>query len=176
MRCVFQVAPLAATSVAAVARDAAVTGAALSYRAVTGMTSMFPASRPTLTVIAVVVLAVATAGPIAQTSPFTWEPQSSGVTVRLRGVSAVSSEVAWASGAEGTVLRTTDGGPHVAPAAVPGTTALDFRDVDAVSAVSAHVLSIGPGDASRIYHAEDGGATWTEQYPQRRCRQRSTTR
>ena len=52
------------------------------------------------------------AAAIAQ-SPATgprWEPQTSGVTARLRGVSAVTERVAWASGATGTVLRTVDGG------------------------------------------------------------------
>ena len=39
-----------------------------------------------------------------------WTDQSSGVTARLRGVSAVSDRVAWASGSGGTVLRTSDGG------------------------------------------------------------------
>ena len=133
-------------------------------RAPVRMTPMFPTSRPTFAALAVVGLALATTGPIAQTSPFSWEPQPSDVTVRLRGVSAVSSDVAWASGAEGTVLRTTDGGRTWQRRPVPDAGALDFRDVDAVSAASAHVLSIGPGDASRIYHTEDGGATWTERF------------
>jgi hypothetical protein len=35
---------------------------------------------------------------LAQLSPVAWEPQPSGVTVRLRGVSAVSPTVAWVSG------------------------------------------------------------------------------
>ena len=39
-----------------------------------------------------------------------WTMQTSGVTVRLRGVSAVSDRIAWASGADSAVLRTTDGG------------------------------------------------------------------
>ncbi len=39
-----------------------------------------------------------------------WTPQSSGVTSRLRGVSAVSAKIAWASGSGATVLRTDDGG------------------------------------------------------------------
>ena len=47
---------------------------------------------------------------------------------------------------------------------VPEAEALDFRDVDAVSADSAVVLSIGPGEASRIYRTEDGGATWSERF------------
>src|SRR5207244_12840552 len=45
-------------------------------------------------------------------SAVAWQPQTSGVTGRLRGVSAVSPAVAWASGANGTVLLTTDGGGH----------------------------------------------------------------
>ena len=39
-----------------------------------------------------------------------WQMQNSGVTVRLRGVSAVSDRVAWTSGASSKVLRTVDGG------------------------------------------------------------------
>jgi photosystem II stability/assembly factor-like uncharacterized protein len=93
-----------------------------------------------------------------------WQPQTSGVTVRLRGVSAVSATVAWASGANGTVLRTIDGGQNWQRLAVPGAEALDFRDVDAVSDRVATILSIGNGPASRIYKTTDGGAHWTLQF------------
>lgn len=41
--------------------------------------------------------------------PF-WEEQESGVTSGMRGVSAVSEDVAWASGTFGTVIKTVDGG------------------------------------------------------------------
>src|SRR5690606_5895652 len=37
-----------------------------------------------------------------------WEGQRSGTGARLRGLSVVSPDVAWASGAGGTVLRTVD--------------------------------------------------------------------
>jgi photosystem II stability/assembly factor-like uncharacterized protein len=93
-----------------------------------------------------------------------WSNQKSGVKARLRGVSAVSDTVAWASGADGTVLRTADGGRRWAKLAVPGAEALDFRDVDAVDERTAYVLSIGPGGASRIYKTIDAGATWTLQF------------
>jgi len=93
-----------------------------------------------------------------------WQPQPSGVTARLRGVSAVSDTVAWASGANGTVLRTTDGGITWTKLPVPGAARLDFRDVDAVSDGVAWILSVGNGDASRIYKTSDGGATWTLQF------------
>ena len=93
-----------------------------------------------------------------------WEAQASGVTARLRGVSAVSERVVWASGANGTVLRTADGGTTWAALKVPGAEALDFRDVDAIDASTAYVLSIGPGGASRIYKTTDAGAQWTLQF------------
>lgn len=93
-----------------------------------------------------------------------WTPQASGVTARLRGVSAVSERVAWASGSNGTVLRTIDGGRTWDTRTVPGSADLDFRDIDAMSGAVAYVLSTGPGDASRIYKTADGGATWTLQF------------
>ena len=99
-----------------------------------------------------------------RTPPVAWQSQSSGVTVRLRGVSAVSPAIAWASGANGTVLRTTDGGRTWTPRRVPGAERLDFRDVDAMSDRVAYVLSIGPGESSRIYKTRDGGAEWTLQF------------
>jgi photosystem II stability/assembly factor-like uncharacterized protein len=93
-----------------------------------------------------------------------WTTQASGVTVRLRGISAVSDRVAWASGARGTVLRTTDGGAAWTKLAVPEADALDFRDVDAIDERTAYILSIGKGPASRIYKTTDAGATWTRQF------------
>ena len=92
-----------------------------------------------------------------------WTMQTSGVTVRLRGVSAVSERVAWASGADSTVLRTVDGGTTWQKLTVTSD-ALDFRDVDAVDAQTAYVLSIGNGPASRIYKTTDAGKTWTQQF------------
>ncbi len=87
-------------------------------------------------------------------------PQDSGVKVRLRGISAVTPDIAWASGREGTVLRTTDGGKHWQQVNVPDAKDLDFRDVEGFDANTAVVLSIGPGEASRIYRTTDAGKTW----------------
>ena len=96
-----------------------------------------------------------------------WTPLSSGVTARLRGVSAFDDRTVWASGAEGTILRSEDGGATWARRTIPGTAKLDFRDVDAVDARTAYVLSIGPGEQSRIYKTTDAGLTWTEQFVNR---------
>lgn len=95
---------------------------------------------------------------------FVWQRQASGVTGRLRGVSAVSPRVAWASGANWTVLRTVDGGQTWQPRPVAGAAKLDFRDIDAMSDAVAYTLSIGAGESSRIYKTIDGGAHWDLQF------------
>src|SRR5205809_45267 len=92
-----------------------------------------------------------------------WTVQTSGVTTRLRGVSAVSDRVAWASGSGSTVLRTDDGGATWQKLTVT-TDTVDFRDIDAIDARTAYVLSIGNGSASRIYKTDDAGVTWTLQF------------
>lgn len=113
--------------------------------------------------IAAVLALASVLGGVIQVSP-RWTIQTSGVTARLRGVSAVSERVAWASGANGTVLRTSDGGATWQNLAIPGAERLDFRDIDAVSDTTAYTLSIGPGAASRIYKTSDAGAQWTLQF------------
>ena len=45
----------------------------------------------------------------------------------------------------------------------PARTALDFRDVHAVDAEAAYLLSSGPGDASRIYKTTDMATSWMMQ-------------
>jgi photosystem II stability/assembly factor-like uncharacterized protein len=92
-----------------------------------------------------------------------WTLQTSGVTARLRGVSAVNDRVAWASGSGSTVLRTTDGGATWQKLTVTPDT-LDFRDIDAIDGQTAYVLSIGTGPVSRIYKTSDGGVTWALQF------------
>ena len=92
-----------------------------------------------------------------------WTTQTSGVTARLRGVSAVSERVAWASGSGSTVLRTVDGG-QTWQKLIVADEALDFRDVDAIDAQTAYILSIGNGPASRIYKTTDAGKTWRLQF------------
>ena len=92
-----------------------------------------------------------------------WTTQTSGVTARLRGVRAVSERVAWASGSGSTVLRTVDGGQSWQKLTVTDET-LDFRDIDAIDAQTAYILSIGNGPASRIYKTVDAGKTWKLQF------------
>ena len=90
----------------------------------------------------------------------TWVPRDSRTTASLRGLSAVSARVAWASGTGGTFLKTTDGGLTWTPTQVPGAADLDFRAIHAVDDRTAWLLSIGTGDKSRIYKTTDGGQQW----------------
>ncbi|MGZ4811225.1 MAG: hypothetical protein ACXVZI_00545 [Terriglobales bacterium] len=93
-----------------------------------------------------------------------WEMQESHTTANLRGIHAVNREVAWASGSEGTVLRTQDGGSHWQRCATPaGGDQLDFRGVWAWDSKTAVVMSAGPGEQSRLYKTSDGCAHWTEE-------------
>jgi photosystem II stability/assembly factor-like uncharacterized protein len=102
-------------------------------------------------------LATALSQPAPQTQP-------SHTTENLRGVSAVSQNIAWASGTHGTYLRTTDAGRTWLPAHVPDAATLDFRAVVAFSAAEAFLMSAGPGDLSRIYHTSDAGQHWQLQF------------
>jgi len=104
------------------------------------------------------------APPGAGATSLTWQPTTTGSDARLRGLSAVSRHVAWASGSKGTVLRTVDGGRSWQQVAPPDTATLDFRDIEAFDARTAVALSIGEGEASRLYRTADGGRTWTETF------------
>ena len=91
-------------------------------------------------------------------------PQSSGVEALFIGISPVDENIVWISGTQGTYARTTDGGATWQAATVPGADSLQFRDVHAVDAATAYLLSIGNGGQSRIYKTTDAGQSWTLQF------------
>lgn len=91
-----------------------------------------------------------------------WKLQESHTKAGLRGIHAVSDSIAWASGIDGTILRTTDGGANWKKCAVPpGGDKLDFRGIWG-SELEAFAMSSGPGELSRVYRTTDGCATWHE--------------
>jgi hypothetical protein len=87
--------------------------------------------------------------------------QTSNTTADLRGIHNVGNGVAWASGTNGTVLRTEDGGYVWQSCSIPpGAEKLDFRGIQAFDANTAIVMSSGPGDQSRLYKTTDGCHSW----------------
>ena len=90
--------------------------------------------------------------------------QRSGTTQRLQAISPVNDRIAWASGAGGTWVVTTDGGMTWRSGVVAGADSLEFRDVQGISDQIAYLMSSGNGPASRIYHTSDGGRSWARQF------------
>ncbi|KAF1834930.1 oxidoreductase [Decorospora gaudefroyi] len=99
------------------------------------------------------------------THRLSWTLTPTNTTQQFRGLSAVSDRIIWVSGTNGTVLLTTTSGStwiNVSPIFLPEETSsnFEFRDIHAWSATSAVVLSIGSGNASRIYLTRDAGRSW----------------
>ena len=90
-----------------------------------------------------------------------WEIETSNTTADLRGIHSIGNGVAWASGTNGTVLRTEDSGYVWQSCAVPpGAEKLDFRGIQGFDANTAIVMSSGKGDLSRLYKTTDGCHSW----------------
>jgi photosystem II stability/assembly factor-like uncharacterized protein len=111
-----------------------------------------------------VLLLVASAG--AQ-----WTRLNVPTTASLRGLSVVSEEVVWASGTEGTVIRTADGGKNWSVLKVAGAEQLDFRGIKAFDGDNAVIISSGPAEKgqARIYRTSDGGKTWQQSFEEKRA-------
>lgn len=118
----------------------------------------------TIRVLSPIVVAGALAVSQAGAQMVNQTAQTSGTDALLIGVSPVNEKVVWVSGTRGTWGRTLDGGATWQIGRVPGTDSLQFRDVHAVDAQTAYLLSIGNGDQSRIYKTTNGGLTWTLQF------------
>ena len=113
--------------------------------------------------IGVDMISVTREGSAPATCTYTWTPQTSGTTVLIHSVSAVSSQIAWAGGVGGVVRRTTDGGttwgngnPN------PGVISGDVYNIYAWSANDA-ICTTSPA-ATFIYKTTNGGTNWTQVY------------
>ena len=99
-----------------------------------------------------------------------WTVQTSGIQTNLRGLSVVRGSnpakgpVVWASGSNGVILQSADGGKNWKRLYVEGGDALDFRGIRAFDGKIAYVMSSGDRDKSRIYKTNDGGDVWELQY------------
>lgn len=96
---------------------------------------------------------------------YRWEEHEPGSEASFRGISALSRDVVWVSGSEGSVYRTADGGETWEKVVVPDTEHLDFRDVEVLSDDIVLLMSAGEGDKSTVFRTADGGKTWKEVFP-----------
>ena len=91
-----------------------------------------------------------------------WTAQSSGTQSELRSVSAVSDLVCWASGKDGVVLRTTDGGNTWLDAST-GLNPEHFYSIAGIDALTALIVTWESATAQAvIFRTSDGGASWTK--------------
>lgn len=70
----------------------------------------------------------------------------------------MNDHVFWASGSNGSVVRSTDGGKAIQWIPVPGYEKRDFRDIEAFSADTAVIMAIA--EPAVILKTTDGGKNW----------------
>ena len=76
----------------------------------------------------------------------------------LRAISAINENTIWASGSEGMVFLTTDGGENWNEFSIPGCEETEFRSLHAWDSIQALVFDVSP--LGRGYMTLDGGKTW----------------
>ncbi|PCH94486.1 MAG: oxidoreductase [Bacteroidetes bacterium] len=91
-----------------------------------------------------------------------WVPKENIAGVHLRGLCVVNDSVIWASGVGGIWISSSDAGASWSKGVIQGADSLDFRDIHALDAKTAWVLSAG--NIGRIYFTKDRGETWELQY------------
>ncbi len=82
----------------------------------------------------------------------------SGHNTSLRGLSIVNNNIIWASGSNGTVAKSLDGGKTFEWLTVAGYEKRDFRDIEAFDANTALILAVA--EPAIILKTKDGGKNW----------------
>jgi len=82
----------------------------------------------------------------------------SGRKTSIRGLSVVDDDIVWASGSNGTVARSTDGGKTFEWLRVAGYEKRDFRDIEAFDKNTAIIMGIA--EPAIILKTKDGGKNW----------------
>ena len=90
------------------------------------------------------------------------EMLSSGTEISIRGLSVVNNNIIWASGSEGTVGKSADGGKNWKWIKVKGFEKTDFRDIEAFDDRTALIMSIS--EPAYILRTADGGDNWKTVY------------
>jgi len=97
---------------------------------------------------------------IAQT--YELSTSNASANTSLRGLSVVSDSVAWVSGSNGLIGKTTDGGKQWKWQKPTGFENSDFRDIEAFDEQKAVVMS--SGSPAVVLRTEDGGKNWSTSY------------
>lgn len=82
----------------------------------------------------------------------------SGKKVSIRGLSVVNDNVIWASGSNGSVARSVDGGTTWTWQTIPGYEKMDFRDIEAFDENTAIIMGIT--EPGVLFKTNDGGKNW----------------
>jgi photosystem II stability/assembly factor-like uncharacterized protein len=98
----------------------------------------------------------------AQKKQPTVEVLTKGTKTSIRGLSVVDNNVVWASGSNGTIGLTTDGGKNWKWTVVKGFEKRDFRDIEAFSITKAVIIAVD--SPAYILKTIDGGETWKVVY------------
>lgn len=89
----------------------------------------------------------------------------SGHNTSLRGLCVVNNNIIWASGSNGTVVRSVDGGKNFEWITVNGYEQRDFRDIEAFNADTAIIMAVA--EPAVILKTKDGGKNWYKVFEDR---------
>ena len=92
------------------------------------------------------------------TYTFEFEEIKLPVESETRAISAISEDIVWASGNEGRVFLTKDGGINWEIFKLPDCDDTEFRSLHAWDSLNAIVFDVSP--EGRGFVTEDGGRTW----------------
>ncbi|MGC1903246.1 MAG: hypothetical protein WA715_05455 [Candidatus Acidiferrum sp.] len=91
----------------------------------------------------------------------------SGPNTSLRGLSssqANNTQIIWATGSNGVIIRSPDGGKSWTSRPIDNAGTQDFRGVRSFGANIAYVFSVGTENKSHIYKTTNAGRSWRIQY------------
>jgi len=92
-----------------------------------------------------------------------WVQATSGTTAELQGIGWANSNVVWVSAADGSIIKSTDGGTTWVSAGNTGGGA-GYYSIAALDANTA-IAAFGPNSGNgKIFRTTDGGTTWTVAY------------
>jgi photosystem II stability/assembly factor-like uncharacterized protein len=94
----------------------------------------------------------------------TWSQEIQTLTatpkISIRGLSVVDDNILWASGSNGKVARSTNGGRNFQWFTINGYEKRDFRDIEAFDSTSAIIMAVA--EPAVILKTKDGGQSWKE--------------